>query len=236
VIDNTELERAFPVVRKGKSPRAAEDASDETDGGSSKPNKQQLRSSRSTHALLEAAAELIGEGGLDALTFAAIGERAGYSRGLVTARFGSKAGLIDALIDRIVTQWSQKSVFPQTRGRDGLDGAMLLMDAIGERAAAESHSLRVLYVLMFEAIGPDDELKRRFAKFHEEFRASFEHYIVKGLGDGSISESVDPVAEAAVIVGALRGLGYQWLLDAENFDLAHAFEYLSKTTRARLQA
>ena len=53
-------------------------------------NRHQERSDLSTARLLDAAAELIEEGGYEAMTVAAVGERAGYSRGLVTARFGSK--------------------------------------------------------------------------------------------------------------------------------------------------
>ena len=85
-----------------------------------RPNKQQERTERSTNALLQAASELIVKGGFDSLTFAAIGERAGYSRGLVTARFGNKEGLIEALTDRIVTTWSHKNVLPRTKGQPGL--------------------------------------------------------------------------------------------------------------------
>jgi len=36
------------------------------------------------------------------MTLAAVGERAGYSRGLATARFGSKDELLRALVERIV--------------------------------------------------------------------------------------------------------------------------------------
>ncbi|MEZ5297594.1 MAG: helix-turn-helix domain-containing protein [Ilumatobacteraceae bacterium] len=64
-------------------------------------SRQAERSHRSSEALLDAAAELISEGGLGSMTFAAIGDRAGYSRGLVTARFGSKAGLVGALVRRV---------------------------------------------------------------------------------------------------------------------------------------
>ena len=115
-------------------------------------NKQQLRTERSINALLEAASDLIVEGGFDALTFAAIGERAGYSRGLVSAKFGSKDGLIDALIDRIVTTWSHKNVIPRTTGKTGLEGAVILIDAIRAQAAKDPRGLRVLYSLMFEAV------------------------------------------------------------------------------------
>jgi len=205
-------------------------------GDQALPNKQQQRTERSTNALLEAAAELIAEGGFEALTFATIGERAGYSRGLVTARFGNKDGLIEALIDRIVTGWSHKNVLPRTKGRSGLEATLVLIDSIRAQAAKDPRALRVLYVLMFEAIGPDDELRQQFAKFHEGFRADFATYIKKGRRDGSIRKGVKPDAEGALLVAGIRGIGYQWLLDPTGFDPVASLQYLSDTTRDRLSA
>lgn len=198
-------------------------------------NKQQQRSERSMNALLEAAAELIEEGGLDALTFAAIGARAGYSRGLVTARFGSKEGLIESLIDRYVTGWSHKTVLPRTQGKSGLEATLVIIDEIRAQAARDPRAIRVLYTLMFEAIGPDQSLRERFAKFHESFRADFAHHVSVGRRDGSIHEATDPDSEGALLVSGLRGVAYQWLLDP-TFDAVSALAYLRDTTEARLKA
>jgi len=187
------------------------------------PNKQQQRTERSTNALLDAAGELIAEGGFEALTFAAIGERSGYSRGLATARFGSRDGLIEALIDRIVTGWSHKNVIPRTRGKTGLEGVLILIDAIRAQAAKDPKALKVLYVLMFEAVGSSGDLRRRFAKFHEGFRSDFAHHVLKGVRDG-------------ILVAGLRGIGYQWLLDPSGFDPVPPLQYLLDTTEARLRA
>lgn len=43
---------------------------------------------------------------------ATVGARAGYSRSLATARFGSKDKLLEALVDRIVTRWNISTVLP----------------------------------------------------------------------------------------------------------------------------
>lgn len=201
-----------------------------------RPNKQEQRTRRSTNALLEAAGELIAEGGFEALTFAAIGERAGYSRGMVSARFGSKDGLIEALIDRIVNGWGHRNVLPLTRGKPGLEAITILIGAIRSQAAADPGALRVLYALMFEATGGDDDLRRRFAKFHEGFRADVARLVVRGQRDGSIRASAVPDAEGTLVVSALRGIGYQWLLDPSGFDPAPALDYLGDTTAARLRA
>jgi AcrR family transcriptional regulator len=200
------------------------------------PGRQAERTAQSTRALLDAAAELIVEGGFGSLTFARIGERAGYSRGLVTARFGSKDGLLEVLIDRTVDRWNDRRVAPRTRGKPGFEGMEVILDAIRDQAERDAKEMRVLYALMFEALGPEEGLRDRFATFHEGQRADFARVISRGVEDGSIRADVDAGAEAALIISGLRGIGYQWLLDPERFDPVPALRYLHDTTAARLRA
>ena len=47
--------------------------------------------------MLEAAVEVVDEQGVGALTLAAVGTHAGYSRGIVTHHFGSRRALMEAL-------------------------------------------------------------------------------------------------------------------------------------------
>jgi len=204
-----------------------------TDTEVDRPNRQQERTARSTNALLQAASELIVEGGFDSLTFAAIGERAGYSRGLVTARFGNKDGLIEALIERIVTTWSHKNVLPQTTGQPGMQRVIRLLGAIRAQAERDPAGLRVLYALMFEA-GGDRELRERFARFHEGMRADFASGVTAGTRDGTVRADVDPRREGVLLVAALRGIAYQWQLDPDGFDPVDALQYLIETTEERL--
>ena len=200
------------------------------------PNKQQLRTERSTNALLDAASELITEGGFASLTLAAVGERAGLSRGMVTARFGSKDGLIEALIDRIVTRWSHRNVLPRTAGMNGFEGMSILLDAIRRQTARDPRGLRVLYALMFEALGPDAQLRARFAHLHEAMRSDYANIVRKGQRDGSITKRLQADREGTLIIAGLRGIGYQWLLDPERFDPVQALAYLHDTTVERLRA
>jgi AcrR family transcriptional regulator len=160
-------------------------------------------------------------------------KRAGYSRGLVTARFGSKEGLIEALLRRIVGRWSHRNVLPRTEGRPGLDGIVVIFDAVRAQAERDPRSLRVLYALMFEA-PQNDLLRARFAAFHETMRGDVAALLQRGLDDGSIGPSIDVAAEAALLVGALRGIGYQWLIDPDRFDPVPPLRYLVDGLPARL--
>jgi AcrR family transcriptional regulator len=197
-------------------------------------SRQQERSERSTRALLAAAGEVIAEVGYANMTLAAVGERAGYSRGLASARFGSKENLLKALVERMTTEWTVRHVLPRTVGRTGLESVVVLIDAIRAQLERDPCGLKVLYALMFEALGPNADLRARFVEFHRALRADIAQLVRRGLRDGSIRPGIDPTAEAVGIVGALRGVAYQWALEGDNFDAAGALAYLARGTEERL--
>jgi AcrR family transcriptional regulator len=197
-------------------------------------SRQAQRSRDSSNALLKAAGDLIVEGGYEAMTLAAVGELSGFSRGLVTTRFGSKAGLLEALIDRIVHEWGHRNVVPDTRDKTGLQALLIMLDAIKAQTARDSSSVKVLYALSFEALAPRAELRSRFSALHDEMRSDVSAFVRRGLRDGSIREGVDPSEEAVLIVSELRGIGYQWLLDPTQIDATDALAYLEDTVRQRL--
>src|SRR5437899_2536302 len=59
---------------------------------------QEQRSSESSRRLLSAAIELIAEKGFERTTAVEIGVRAGYSRAMVRARYGTKEALLETLL------------------------------------------------------------------------------------------------------------------------------------------
>ena len=194
---------------------------DERPGG-----RQAERSERSTEALLDAAAELIAEVGLVAMTFAAIGERAGYSRGLVTARFGSKAGLVDALISRVWHALHDAGVVPMPRTAPALVSLTGLVDGIEAIVRDNPRDLRAMFALLFEAPGSDPELRARMAAFSDGMRTEIAGVLAGGVADGSIRAGIDPFAEAELLTGALHGISYQWLLDPVQVDASRAYAAL----------
>jgi AcrR family transcriptional regulator len=198
-------------------------------------NRHRERSELSTRRLLEAAGDLIVEGGYEAMTLAAVGERAGYSRGLVTARFGSKDQLLGALVERIIDRWNHRNVLPRTRAASGRDAIVILLDAITGQIERDPTDVRVLYALMFEALRPIPELRSTFVAFHATMRADLASLVRRGLRDGSIAPGTSPAKEAALIVAGLRGVGYQWRLDPDGFDPLPALRHLASTTDARLR-
>lgn len=181
-------------------------------------NGHQVRSERSTRLLLRAAGDLVAEGGYQSMTLATVGERAGYSRSLATARFGSKAKLLEALVDEIVVRWDVQTVEPNLQGLRGLDAVRVILTEIKNAYERDPRSLTILYALIFEALGPIPELKERFSGFHARQRSRIATYIRDGVEDGSIVADVDPDQFATMIVAQLRGVGYLWKLDPGSID------------------
>ena len=198
------------------------------------PNGHTIRSQRSTKAMLTAAGDIIAESGYGAVTFVAVGERAGYSRGLVTARFGSKDLMMQALIDRIVGRWNLAHVYPRTTGKDGLTGMMIGFEELIEQFRRDSQSLAVLYTLIFEALGPNNELRERMRGLNRDLRQFFAGLLRHGLADGSVRSDISADLEAEMIVATIRGIGYQWRLDPDQFDPVPAFEYAKSALHERL--
>ena len=79
--------------------------------------------------MFAAAIELLCEGGIHRATLKDIGERAGYSRGLASARFGSKEGLFASLVGNIDTQWSAEFA-GRVGDRIGLDALSATLEAV----------------------------------------------------------------------------------------------------------
>ena len=208
---------------------AADDAADAT------PRSKRARSELSTSRLLKAAGELITEVGFERATLAAIGERAGYSHGLVTRRFGSKEGLLWALVERMTVQYGADTLRPAIGDRVGVDALMVIADGIRNAIARRPDQMRVLYVLMFEALMPLPALRERMVDYHEGFRGNIERHVRRGIDEGVVRADVAPALAAALFVGAIRGATYQWLLDPD-FDVDGALQslggYLDLTLRA----
>lgn len=64
--------------------------------------RQQQRSAETRDAVVAAAVELLRAGGTDAVTAAALSERSGVSWGGIQHQFGSKDGVLDATLARLV--------------------------------------------------------------------------------------------------------------------------------------
>src|SRR6187431_2555326 len=89
---------------------------------------QTERRDESERRLLKAAMEVIVEQGVRAATFEAIGQKAGYSRGLATQKFGSKQGMTEALIGHLHERQNEALAAAGIDRAPGLDALLGYVD------------------------------------------------------------------------------------------------------------
>jgi AcrR family transcriptional regulator len=200
----------------------------------STPRPKQARSELSTVKLLDTAAELIGEVGYDRMTLAAIGDRAGYSQGLVTGRFGSKEGLLWALIERMVVDWRHELVLPALKDLAGRDALHHVTAELRKSWSRRQSSMRAVYMLMFEGLLSIGMLSERMATLHRDTRIEIAEAVQRGIDRGIVASSVDAGIVARLFVGALRGSAYQHLLDPAEFPIDEALEDIDRLIDALL--
>lgn len=180
---------------------------------------QQKRSSISTRKLLQATADLIAERGYEGTTLIEIGKRAGYSHGLVTRRFGTKANLVQSLIATLSKRFGHVEMSQTVGNAVGVDAIDTLLVSIRVNAEESPQSLRGFYALMFESLKPAVGLQEYVSGIHRDFLDDVEKAVAQGVETGRLAEGADPRELAELMMNLLRGLAFRWLLDAENVDI-----------------
>ncbi len=193
---------------------------------------QAERRERSEQELLEATLRVVSGQGVSAATFDTIGKEAGYSRGLVTQRFGSKDGLIRALIAHLHA-WQQAAL---DRDRvDSMNGLSALCAFVDLHCQVlDGHEeVAAYYMLLAAAVADQLETREAFADEHEIERVLIRQIIERGQADGSIRADADADAAALMTGCSLIGIRMQSLIDPDT-DIAPIRDELIRSLRARL--
>jgi AcrR family transcriptional regulator len=154
----------------------------------------------------------MGERGYEKTTLAAIGEAAGYSRGLPSHLFGSKADLFARVI-RWISDKARRQVEPVLRERGGVDALLAFVDAHMEFADQNPVMTRALYVLWFQSLISDSPTRDAAVEDLLGHRDRIRRILEQGIAAGTVRADADANAEAIQFCGALFGLGLQWLID-----------------------
>ena len=174
------------------------------------PRTQAQRTALSDARMLDAAVDLICSHGTAGTTLKAVGEKAGYSRGLASYRFGNKSGLCAFIIRAIGEAWLLE-LRRAVRQRVGLAAIEAATDAHYGFIAGNSTRIRAFYILWFDSIGPDAELKALVANIHERRHRDVRAWITGGIAAGQIDPDVDVEGTAQQFCAAIIGIVYQWL-------------------------
>jgi len=177
--------------------------------------------SRKTHAqrlelsdsgMFDAAVRLIVEQGTSKTTLKAVGESAGYSRGLAGSRFSSKNGLFCFVIKRVAEYWLDQ-MKKATRNKSGYPAIHATIDAHYQFSKKTPLPVRAFYLLWFESIGQGSEMCDLVASIHRRRLSDVTEWIEQGVDAGTISSKIDARSVAQYFLTSMFGIVYQWLID-----------------------
>jgi AcrR family transcriptional regulator len=193
---------------------------------------QRQRRSQAEEALLEAATRLFARRGIDRTALADISRDAGYSPRLITHHFGSKAALADRLLRRNLHEFL--FVADASDGANELDALVAAVDAYFAWMSRDEERARAYFVLCSSGLTEDAELRPVFVGIDATFRTGIQSIVRAGQRSATIRSDVDPEGVATVLVGMLRGIGSQFLVNPDGVDLDAAHMACKQFTRHTL--
>jgi len=199
-----------------------------TESSASNGNTQAERTALSDQRMFEVAIELVNERGTAKTTLKDIGEGAGYSRGLASYRFGSKDGLWMELFARFDDIW-KAHLSEYLTGKRGLAALQAAIQAQRDIFTRESGYLRAMYILWYESLGRESDIRASLASHHVIYRRDVQQWIEQGQTAGEIRADVDPAHFATGYCSTMFGTIYQWVVAPDAIDLEAFFEHFAAT-------
>lgn len=201
---------------------------------SSQRPTQAERSALAEEKMITATIELLNQAGLAGTTLSAIGERAGYSRGLASHHFGTKSGLYQKVLKHITAVWSA-TLTRQVGSKQGLAAILATLDAHGQHILNKPKHARAMFILWSGFLDPASEFKPNVSEFHRLQRQVAEDWVREGQASGEINKGIDAEAFGEQIYASLLGLNYQWLAN-QKIDLKAAIATLTNNMITLLKA
>jgi AcrR family transcriptional regulator len=164
---------------------------------------QRERREETERKVLGAATVLIAQHGSRALTLAAVGEAAGYSRGIVSHHFGSRENLL-----RAVMRDAQAFTLPEL-GDSAAEWLADMVRAYLKNVTSRRPAAGAFLQMWGEAIAADPVLMPLYAEHDASFRRLLAGKVREGIRDGSVRADANPESTAVFLVGLVRGIALQ---------------------------
>jgi AcrR family transcriptional regulator len=179
--------------------------------------------------ILEAARRLLSEGGYEALTLSAIAAAADEPKASIGYYFGSKDGLVVALVDSLVHEANRALLAGTERLPMGEQRLHALID--GEvRIADDVESFRSFFAILPYALR-DERLRERVGGLYEGYRET----VLRCLAAADEEERRSVMLPFAMLMIAIvDGLAIQHGLDPDGVDVRAAVELWERLARAYL--
>jgi len=172
--------------------------------GSKSPDRPSNGKSDVAERILESARRILSERGWEGLTISAVSEDAGVYRAAINYHFGSKEGLVAALLDRIIVQTAHNVMhrIPDVSSEERVLRTIAALDMLGGRDA------QVDFFEAFAHLLRDERLSERLVKLYRDVNAL--SAITLGA-DASTVKEMEPYA--VMTVAFTDGLIIQQLVE-----------------------
>ena len=185
--------------------------------------KREAQRENAIDLMCQVAIQAIGKGGYAAMTLAEVGELAGYSRGLATHHFGSKAGLLTAILDRVLDK-NASEFRKATEGKKGLTRLAAIVDCTLYRCIQTPDEARAYLMLALEPTARWAAIRVR--EQTAALRVEAEEAASEALALDELSARLDPAEVASLTLSMARGYAYEWAADPST-DLSAARRRIS---------
>lgn len=194
---------------------------------------QQERTSESRGALVDATVALLAAEGRAGVTYNRLEAVTGLSRGLVSYHFGSRQGLLDAVLEQIATDFVRDLVdAPALADCTGLEAVVALVDLYLAELDRDPARNTAALLLITESLHDAPGLQTAVRELDRTLRAGLAGQLRRGADDGSVHAKVQPDAAAAVLLAVLRGTALQWTADRAALDLIQLRAEAVRSVRA----
>jgi AcrR family transcriptional regulator len=148
----------------------------------------------------------------------AIADAANISRSSVFWHFGSKQGLIRAVLAEVSRSWVE-AMLEIGEGKQGLAAIRAALRVRRRILNAQPDTLRMIELLIAEAATTEPELLPLLVELERSLDAAFTEWVAEAIAAGELRHDLDARRTAGVIVAALHGVLQQWMVDPEAHDL-----------------
>jgi AcrR family transcriptional regulator len=173
--------------------------------------------------IVDAAAAIIAERGLQSLSLSEIEKRAGMSRGQLTYYFKTKEEIFLAVFDRLLQRMCERQAGPHGDPSAWLPGWDTMVRSILEAILAQPAPHPEFHCLQFtflSQIGHRADFRERLARLYEEWRSHMARQLTDDLRRRPPTRPVSARALATMIQAMFHGLAVQAAADPESFDHA----------------
>jgi len=182
--------------------------------------------------MVDAAVRLINERGIQGTTLKAVGEAAGYSRGLATYQYGSKSGLLHAVTKTLAGLWID-CLTREVGHKTGVDALCAAIEAHYRFIHDMPAEFRTMTTLAFASIDPGSGIQGRVSEVQGKQRSALARWIREGKAVGTCRREVDPERFAEQFLATISGIGLQWMVNPD-VPLRAMHDAFERTTRDML--